>query len=168
MGLLAAIKKNRNIRKLFGERELKIIEKQLSGVRLKPSEKTRLSRDIRKKFEVIKALAPFAEEFQIKHGAFIKEMVEEAKEVILKSKYFNRIKRIIVFGSAVERQLTLLSDVDLAVEFRQVTKQEAVKFRLEMMRKMEEKIELHVYNVLPEKIKKEIDLKGRLLYERKN
>ena len=53
MRLLNTLKKDKNIRRIFGERELVIIEKQLLGVALKPSEKTRLSRDIRKKFENI-------------------------------------------------------------------------------------------------------------------
>ena len=168
MNLLSVVKKDENLRKIFGKRELKIIEKQLLGVSLKASEKTRLSRDIRKKFEAINALAPFVKDFQLKHGAIIKEMIYEAKEVILESKYFKRIKRIILFGSIVERQLTLSSDIDLAVEFFQITKKEAMQFRLDILRKVNKKIEIQVYNILPDKIKKEIDNKGKVLYERKN
>jgi len=36
------------------------------------------------------------------------------------------------------------------------------------MRKINEKVDIQVYNLLPDKIKNEIDLKGRKLYERKN
>ncbi len=50
MGMLQFLKKNENTRKIFGVRELKIIEKQLLGINLTQSEKNRLSRDIRKKF----------------------------------------------------------------------------------------------------------------------
>ncbi|MEK6921602.1 MAG: hypothetical protein AABX82_06970, partial [Nanoarchaeota archaeon] len=98
-----------NVRRLFGERELKIIEKQLLGVKLTPSEKTRLSRDIRKKFEAIKALTLFVNGFQLKHGALIKDMIEETKEIILNSKYFPKIRKIILFGSVIENKLTLFS-----------------------------------------------------------
>ncbi len=168
MSLLNTIKKDKNIRRIFGERELVIIEKQLLGVALKASEKTRLSRDIRKKFEAINALAPFASEFKLKHGAIINEMISEAKEIILESKYFPKIKRIVLFGSAVEHQLMLRSDIDIAVEFEQITKQEAIRFRLDVMRKMDQKIDIQVYNFLPDKIKREIELKGRSLYERKD
>ena len=168
MSLLNTIKKDKNIRRIFGERELVIIEKQLLGVTLKASEKTRLSRDIRKKFEAINALIPFANEFKLKHGAVINEMVSEAKEVILESKHFQKIKRIVLFGSAAEHQLTLRSDIDITVDFEQITKQEAIRFRLDVLRKMNEKMDVQVYNFLPEKIKKEVDAKGRSLYERKN
>ena len=64
------------IRKLFGKRELVIIRKQLFGVPLKGSEKTRLSRDIRKKFEAIALLIPSIKEFELKKGAEIKRLIE--------------------------------------------------------------------------------------------
>lgn len=168
MDLLGVIKNNKNIRKIFGKRELVIIEKQLSGVTLKASEKTRLSRDIRKKFEAIGALAQFSQYFGLKHGALTKEMIEEAKEVILESKYFPRIKRIVLFGSAAEHQLTLNSDIDIAADFTQITKHEAIRFRLDIMKKTNDKMDIQVYNVLPNKIKREIDSKGKVLYERKS
>jgi len=168
MGLLDTIKKNRNMRKIFGKRELSIIERQLMGVRLKPSEKMRLSRDIRKKFEAISALMPFNQDFQLKHGALIKDMINEAKEIILGSRYFPKIKRIVLFGSITENQLTLKSDIDIAVEFIDITKREATQFRLDMLKKVNEKIDIQVYNILPHKIKKEIDSKGRDVYEQKN
>ena len=52
-GLLDLVREGKDLRVLFGERELKIIEKQLLGIQLTRSEKTRLSRDIRRKFQVI-------------------------------------------------------------------------------------------------------------------
>lgn len=154
------------IRRLFGKRELVIIRKQLLGVPLKNSEKTRLSRDIRKKFEVIAQLIPFAEEFELKKGAEIKRLIEEAKEVILKTKFFPRIKRIIIFGSVAENQPTLLSDIDLAVEFTSLAEGEATLFRREVLGKLSEKLDTQVYNQLPAKVKKEIDEKGKVIYER--
>jgi len=54
MGLLELIRHEKELRRIFGQQELKIIEKQLLGVNLSPSEKTRLSRDIKPKFEIIK------------------------------------------------------------------------------------------------------------------
>lgn len=167
MNLIQLLKK-KEVRLLFGARELKIVEKQLLGVSLTPSEKTRLSRDIRKKFEAVKMFIPFADKFDLKHGYLIKEMISEAKEAILASSYFPRIKKIVLFGSAVEHQLTLSSDIDLAVEFFQIGKNEAWRFRLDIARDVNERVQVQVYNILPDKIKKEIDLKGRILYERKN
>lgn len=168
MGLLEVIKENKNLRRIFGKRELVIIEKQLMGVALTASERTRLSRDIRKKFEAISALIPSAQEFRLKHGSVVRQRIDEAKDAVLKGTYLPRIKRIILFGSAVTRQLTLASDIDLAVEFISITKREVLQFRLDILRKVNNSIDIKVYNVLPEKIKKEIDVNGRVIYERKN
>ncbi|MDD5650341.1 MAG: nucleotidyltransferase domain-containing protein [Candidatus Nanoarchaeia archaeon] len=166
MGLLQLIKKNKDLRKIFGERELKIIEKQLLGIQLTKSETTRLSRDIRKKFEVIKELAPFSEEFELKKGAEIKSFIEEAKEVIMNSKYFNKINKIILFGSTVNNQLTFMSDIDLAVEFSNISNREATKFRIEMSGRVNDRIDIQVLNILPTKIKKEIIKNGKIIYKR--
>lgn len=154
------------IRRLFGKRELVIIRKQLLGVPLKGSEKTRLSRDIRKKFSAIRLLLPFAEEFELKKWAEIKRLIEEAKEVILKTKFFPRIKRIIIFGSVAENRPTLLSDIDLAVKLTELAEGEATLFRKEVLGKLSERLDVQVYNQLPAKVKKEIDLKGKVIYER--
>ena len=168
MSFLGILKKNKDIRRLFGERELKIIEKQLLGVRLKASEKTRLSRDIRKKFDAIEALVPFTKNFQLKHGELIKNMIDESKDIIVKSRYFPKIRKIVLFGSVIQKKLTSFSDIDIAVEFIDINKEESMRFRLDIMKKVDERIEIHVYNSMPNKIKKEIDNKGRIIYERKN
>ncbi len=168
MTLLHEIRRNPGIRKLFGKRELVIIEKQLLGVPLKRSERTRLSRDIRKKLEAIKELAQFASEFKLKKGAEITKLVNDAKEVLLESKYFSRINRIVLFGSAAENTLTLVSDIDIAVEFTTTTLKEATQFRKEMLGRMNSRIDLQVYNTLPTKIKREINEKGKVLYEQQD
>jgi len=167
MGLIELLKKDKNARKIFGERELKIIEKQLFGIKLTQSEKNRLSRDIRKKFEAIEVFSKFENEFKLKKGADIKKIVEDAKEFIITSKYFSRIKKIYLFGSAISNELTFRSDIDVAVEFDSISPREATEFRIYVSGRVSDRIDVQVYNVLPEKIKKEIDLKGRVIYERK-
>lgn len=168
MSFIEFLKKDKGARKIFGKGELKIIEKQLLGISLTQSEKNRLSRDIRKKLDFIKKAAQFEKEFELKKGSVVKELIEETKEVILKSEYFPRIKKIILFGSTVENKRTLRSDIDVAVEFNRIEKLDAGRFRIYVLGRVDDKIDVQVYNVLPDKIKKEIDLKGRLLYERKN
>lgn len=168
MSLLHTIKTNECIRKLFGRREIVIIEKQLLGVSLTQSEKNRLSRDIRKKFEAILVLARHKQEFELKKGAEIKKLINEAKETIINSKYLRKIKKIVLFGSAAENKLSLSSDIDLAVEFSDITKKDATKFRIEMSGRISDKMDIQVYNTLSEKIRKEIDEKGKIIYERKN
>lgn len=166
MNILESIKQNKNIRKLFGKSELIILEKQLLGIKLKPSEKTRLSRDIRKKFEAIKELSPFIKEFNLKHGAIIKEIIQEAKESILETEYFPKIKKIYLFGSTAEGIQIFRSDIDIAVEFTEITLKEATSFR--MKTRVPQKVDIQVYNILPDKIKKEILKKGKIIYERQN
>lgn len=165
--LLTFLKENENARKIFGKRELKIIEKQLQGIALSQSEKNRLSRDVRKKFEFIKEANKFEKEFGLKKGSVIKELIEDAKEVILESKYFPKIKKIILFGSAVENKLSFRSDIDITVKFSEINLREATKFRIYVSGRVNGKIDVQVYNILPKKIKNEIDKKGRILYEKK-
>jgi predicted nucleotidyltransferase len=160
------LKSNNNSRKVFGKRELKIIEKQLFGVNLTQSEKNRLSRDIRKKLEFVKEISIFSKEFELKKFSIINEIVEEKKQHILDSKYFPDIKKIVLFGSTVENQRSFRSDIDIAVEFEEINVKEATKFRIEM--NLDKNVDVQVYNLLPDKIKKEINEKGKVIYEREN
>jgi predicted nucleotidyltransferase len=157
MSLLNEVRKNKELLRIFGKRELKIIEKQLLGVKLKPSEIVRLSRDIRKKFEAIATLSKYSNEFRLKKGAEIKEMINEAIDVIKESKEFSRIKAIYLYGSAVKNELTLVSDIDIAVEFSNIDEKEAGRFRLYVLGRVNEKVDIQVFNILPDKIKKEIE-----------
>lgn len=167
MALLEFLQKNKEgARKIFGERELKIIQKQLFGLKLKQSERNRLSRDIRKKLEFIDKVSRYREEFGLKHGAKIKEIVEKAKADILNSKYLSRVKRIILFGSTTENIRHLGSDIDIAVEFDKIDPKEAMEFRMKIGHS--DMLDIQVYNVLPDKVKKEIQEKGEVVYERKN
>lgn len=166
MSLLNKIRKGKNIRRIFGKREIDIIEKQLLGINLLPSEKTRLSRDIKKKFEAIKELSDSFSEFELKKASFIKKIIEEAKEAIFESKQLSQIKRIILFGSYAENQASFRSDIDIAVEFSEIGTREANEFRIRVLSKVPEKIDIQVYNILPEKIKKEIDEKGKILWKK--
>ncbi len=168
MGLFELVKHEKSMRRLFGQQELKIIEKQLLGINLSASEKTRLSRDIRPKFEIVKEIARFSDEFKLKKAAGVKKKIERALELILEDKLRNKIKEIWLFGSSVENKRTFKSDIDIAVLFDQIDLREATKFRIRILGNFDEKMDIQVYNVLPEKIKKEIDKKGRILYERKN
>jgi len=166
MGLLRFLEKSDEARKIFGQRELKIIEKQVWGVSLTQSEKNRLSRDIRKKFRFIEKAARFEDEFGLKKGIEVKKLVEEAIEVIKRSKWFPKVKKIILFGSSVENQRFLRSDIDIAVVFDEIDKREATLFRIHVSGRTHDKTDIQVYNVLPLKITKEIDEKGKLIYEK--
>lgn len=166
MNLINFLKKNENTRKIFGKKELIIIEKQLLGIQLTQSEKNRLSRDIRKKLNFIKEISKYDFDFKLKKSSEIKKTIDEMKEHILDSPYSNKIKRIILFGSTAEKKHIFRSDIDIAVEFDAINLKEATKFRIKF--NYDENIDVQVYNILPDKIKKEIDKKGKIIYERKN
>ncbi len=165
MNFLTFLKRFPEARKVFGQRELKIIEKQLMGINLTQSEKNRLSRDIRKKLDFIKQAAVYGSEFNLKKGARIKEIVLETKEIILEDILYPKIKKIFIFGSTVENTRTFRSDIDLAVEFFQANVSEGTSFRQRILGKSNSLVDVQVYNLLPEKIKREINAKGRVIYE---
>ena len=164
MELIQFLKSNENARKIFGQRELKIIEKQVNGVSLSQSEKNRLSRDIRKKFQFIKEISKFSQEFELKRGSLIKSIIEDTKKIILEDKEAKKIKRMILFGSITENKLTLNSDIDIAIEFKNIAKKEAILFRARVSGRVSKKIDIQVFNVLPQKIKKEINKRGKIIY----
>ena len=164
MKLIDFLKSNQNTRKIFGERELKIIEKQSLGINLTQSEKNRLSRDIRKKFQFIKEVSKFESEFNLKKGAEIKKAIEEVKREILNDKLKGKITKILLFGSFIENKLTFRSDIDVAVMFDKINKEEATKFRMRAQGRLSERIDVQVFNLLPKKIKDSIIKNHRIIY----
>lgn len=167
MGILEFLGKNKEgARRIFGKRELRIIEKQLWGLSLKQSEKNRLSRDIRKKLEFIQEASRYGEEFELKHGSKVKEIIQSAVKIIKEDMLFNRIRRIILFGSTVAKRRHFGSDIDISVEFNNIQLDEATKFRIRILGKLSDRADIQVFNVLPDKVKKEITEKGRILFAR--
>lgn len=164
MDLINCLEKNENARKIFGKREIIIIKKQLLGIKLTQSEKNRLSRDIRRKLRFIKEISKFEDNFDLKKGAKIKKDIENIKESILESEYSNKIKRIILFGSTATNQRTIRSDIDIAVEFDRINPKEATKFSIRFSH--DEKKDIKVYNILPDKIKIEINKYGREIWKK--
>ena len=165
MKLTTFLKRNEHTRKVFGKRELKIIEKQLDGISLTQSEKNRLSRDIRPKFKFIKECSRFEKYFKLKKGSSNQQLLEEALEVILEDKLFKEINQVILFGSMVKNQMTIRSDIDIAVKFKEIDLKEATKFRIRIAGRVSDKIDIQVWNVLPNKIRKSIKLKFKVLYD---
>ncbi len=166
MNIITFLKQNENTRKVFGQRELKIIEKQLNGINLTQSEKNRLSRDIRKKLEFIKDTAKYEGQFLLKKGAIVKEHIQEAKDVILEHPLHNKIQKILLFGSTVENKRIFRSDIDIAVVFDTIGNDDATRFRIRVSGQLPEIVDVQVFNVLPEKIKKEIQKAHKVLYDK--
>lgn len=166
MGLLRLLKQSEDARKIFGARELKIIEKQLMGVVLTQSEKNRLSRDIRKKLDFINSVARFQDNFRLKKGAEVKRVVSETVDVLLTDVDSRKIKKIILYGSSVEGTRSLRSDIDIAVDIGNVNKKDATMFRKRVLGKLHSLVDVQILGTLPEKIRKKILSTGKIVYSR--
>jgi len=164
MTLLNLVRRDKEMRRIFGKAELKIVEKQLLGVALSPSERTRLSRDIKPKFKIISKLCDSKQEFELKKAQEIKYLINEAKEIILESPWKPKIRKISVFGSTIENQRRLNSDIDMSVELINSDQKDSTKFLIKTQGRVPEKIHLSVFNLLPDNLKKEIKEKGRIIY----
>src|SRR3989344_6974018 len=164
MNIINFLKTHEDARKVFGKKELLIIEKQLLGIRLTQSEKNRLSRDIRRKLKFIADIEPLKKDFKLDRGIEIKRIISLTLKLILNDFFAKKIKRIILFGSAIKNRLTFRSDIDIAVEFRKVNLKQATLFSKRILGKTPSRVDLQVFNFLPDKIKNEVD-RGRILYE---
>ena len=160
------IEKNPLSRKIFGKQEIVIIKKQVSGIGLTQSERNRLSRDIRPKLRFIAEASRFKDEFELKKGVENKRIVSETLDVIKKNVDFKRIREIYLFGSIVSGDMSVHSDIDICVLFDRISQMKADKFRIRIIGKVDEKIDIQVFNILPKKIKKSILKSHRVLYRR--
>jgi len=160
------IEKNPLARKIFGAREIVIIRKQVSGIKLTQSEKNRLSRDIRPKLKFIFEASRFSDEFDLKKGSDNRDLVSQVMDVVRKDKDFKRVREIWLFGSMVKNEMTYRSDVDIAVLFDRINLSGATDFRIRIGGNFSDKADVQVFNVLPEKIKKSILKSHKVLYKR--
>jgi predicted nucleotidyltransferase len=167
MTLFGFIKNEPLATKIFGKAEIEIIKKQLLGIKLTQSEKNRLSRNIRPKFEFIKKCSAYKEEFEIKKGGEVQKQLLLFKEKLLLDSLGRDIKKIYLFGSFTENKMSHDSDIDVAVEFKKISLKEASLFKKRMLTQKPDLIDLSIYNNLPENIQKQIKNEGKILFEDK-
>ena len=165
MALKEILKLNKDARKVFGKKEIEIILKQIDGITLTQSEKNRLSRDIRPKLRFIKEISKIEDDFELKKDADNLKLIDKAVQLILKDELKNRIKVILLFGSHVKGMVTKRSDIDICVVFSDITLKEATKFRIRISGEFTEKVDIQVFNVLPQKIKRSIARNHKILYK---
>ena len=160
------LKLSQKARRIFGKRELEIMTKQLDGMLLTQSERNRLSRDIKPKLEAIEGMAEFKNEFKLKKNQDNKRLIEKAVKIILNDKFANNIKAVLLFGSFADNSFTKSSDVDICVVFRtELSIKEATEFRIRISGQLPEKIDIQVFNILPQKVKREIAVNHNVLYK---
>lgn len=162
------LKRNKNARKVFGKKELEIISKQLDGLPLTQSERNRLSRDIKPKLEFIREIFKFENEFRLKKDQDATRIIDKAVDIILQDKLKEKIQAIFLFGSRISGIITPRSDIDICVIFDDIEKDDADKFRIRILGNFSEKVDIQVFNVLPQKIKRTIAKSHKLLYKKEN
>lgn len=159
------LRNDKNTRKIFGKKEIGIILKQLDGITLTQSEKNRLSRDIRPKLRFIKDISKFEDDFELKKDANNLRLIDKTVQLILQDELKDRIKAILLFGSHARGIVTKRSDIDICVVFDKISREEAGRFRVSILGHFPLKIDLQVFNVLPQKIKREIARNHKILYK---
>lgn len=160
------IKNNKNIRKIFGKREIEIILSQLKGKNLSQSERNVLSRDIRPKLELIKDISKFKDEFELKHNQDNQRLIKKAVSVILNHRLKDNIKAILLFGSFADNTFTFRSDIDICVVFKkELSLRDASLFRINILGELPDKLDIQVFNTLPQKIKRSIARNHKVLYK---
>lgn len=162
MTLINYLERNKNARLLFGKREIEIIKKQLFGFELTPSEKTRLSRDIKKKILAIEEISRYKKEFSLKKSQEIKYLIDETKEIILE-KAKEDVEKIILFGSYAKKEQNTISDIDIAIKLKHAKNSERIKAKI--LGETNKLIDISMYNTLPDKIKNKIKKEGKVIWE---
>ena len=168
LGLKKFLKDNINARRIFGKKEIGIILKQLHGITLTQSEKNRLSRDIKPKFEFIKEASKFEDEFELKKDQYINKLIGKAINLILQDKLRDDIEAILLFGSRVKGMVTPRSDIDICIVFNNIEKEEADMFRIRVLGNFSTKVDVQVFNTLSQKIKRSIARSHKVLYKKGN
>jgi len=92
----------------------------------------------------------------------VDKAIKEFLETIRKFEEFKRVKFIILFGSAVEGNLTEDSDIDICIYFDD-SKIEGEKFRLKLLSELPDYFDIQIFNSLPIFVRKEV-LKGKPIF----
>ena len=162
------LRQNKNARRIFGKKEIEIMMRQLNGLPLTQSERNRLSRDIKPKLEFIREVSKFENEFELKKDQDAKKIIDRAVEIILQDKLKDKIEAILLFGSRASGIVTPRSDIDICVVFDNIEKEDADRFRIRILGNFSIKVDIQVFNVLPQKIKRSIAKSHKILYKKKD
>ena len=169
MKLKQFLKTNKNARKVFGKKEIEIIIKQLEGLKLTQSEKNRLCRDVKPKLEFIKEAIKFKDEFNLVKNQDNKRIMDKAVQIILRDKPNKNISAILLFGSFADNSFTKRSDIDICAVFKEdISLKKATEFRIHTSGQLPKKVDIQVFNILPQKIKKGIARNHKILYKGKD
>ncbi len=97
------------------------------------------------------------------------QVLLSAVDVILNNKLNREIKAILLFGSHADGTAIWRSDIDICVVFKKdVTDKEAFLFRRNLSGQLPDVVDLQVFNVLPQKIKRSIAENHQIIFQSKD
>lgn len=156
----------KNSREIFGKREIEIVDKQINGIKLSQSEKNVLSRSVRKKLNLVKKLSKYKDDFDLKFNLINKKIINESINII-NSKL--KTKAILLFGSFVKNDNTIISDIDLCIVLgKTISKKKATEILMVLSGSLNKKVDVSIFENLPYRIKNEILKNNRTLYKTKD
>lgn len=92
----------------------------------------------------------------------IKQLTEKFLEQLRATKYFSKIEFVILYGSSLSNSYLEDSDVDVCL-FIDAEKRELSEIRLELLKKLNDKFDIQMFQLLPLYVQIEV-LKGEILY----
>ena len=119
----------------------------------------------------------YAQEIQENLTPEEKLLIQDSpNNILLKSRHFtpnigipqilkDKITAILLFGSHVKGIVTKRSDIDICIIFDKISKEEANKFRIHILGHFSSKMDMQVFNILPQKIKRSIARNHKILYK---
>ncbi len=165
MNLLSFLDNSAGARLVFGKKELEIIHKQLLGMRLKQSERNRLSKFIRPKLRFIAECSVFKNEFVLARRSKLKKVLTAVLGAVLEDRIGKNAVAVLLYGSFADGTANKFSDVDIAIVFSEITHREASAFEVRVGAKLPELVDLKVFNVLPLRVKKSLVANYKVLYK---
>ncbi|SNQ62960.1 nucleotidyltransferase domain-containing protein [Candidatus Methanoperedens nitratireducens] len=93
----------------------------------------------------------------------INKLVKNSVERLKKIEGFDKVRFIILYGSAVEGITREESDIDLCIDIDAETDYEGSKFRLKVLSELPDFFDVQIFSQLPLYVKKEV-LKGKVVF----
>ena len=87
---------------------------------------------------------------------------------MLQDELKDRIKAILLFGSHAGGIITRRSDIDIAVIFTDISLEEATNFRMRISAEFDQNMDIQVFNVLPQKMKRSIARRHRVMHQKRD
>ncbi|HLC70809.1 MAG TPA: nucleotidyltransferase domain-containing protein [Candidatus Nanoarchaeia archaeon] len=95
----------------------------------------------------------------------VQKIIRQTIDLILKEDTQNNVKAILLFGSHADGTAMWRSDIDICAVFkREITLTEATKFRIHILGRVDDVVDLQVFHTLPVKVRNAIVENHKILF----